>query len=390
MGLPKIIFNINKNGLNRLGLGVQKVPGIVITGASVVGKIQIGQAHQIFSLKDAENLGIEAVGVNAFAHKHLSDFFNEAGQGAEIWIMLVSDATTYDQMADVNEDFGKELIASSAGRVRILGLVKESPGDEVITNGMDADSHAGVIKAQALANHFQSLFRPFRVIISGNKFSGTPADLMDYETAEYNRVNMLIANNDGSPEASVGLSLGRLAKTPTQRKQNRVKDGAIIPGQAYFTNGEPVESLQDAWDAIDEKRYTFFRNFAGRAGFYFSNDHTLTQSSEDFSSLARGLVMDEAVIEAYDVLIEELSDEIPLTPAGLIHPAIIKGWQSNIETRLKGQMVDQGKLSGVRAYIDENQNVLQDDNVEVSIFLQPVGYADFIEVNIGFTTKIEE
>lgn len=390
MGLPKIIFNINKNGLNRLGLGVQKVPGIVITGASVVDKVTIGTAYQIFSLKDAENLGIEAVGVNAFAHKHLSDFFTEAGQGAEIWIMLVSDATTYDQMADVNEDFAKELIASSAGRVRILGLVKESSGDEVITNGMDGDSHAGVIKAQALANHFQSLFRPFRVIISGNKFSGTPADLMDYETADYNRVNMLIANNDGSPEASVGLSLGRLAKTPTQRKQNRVKDGAIIPGQAYFTNGEPVESLQGAWDAIDEKRYTFFRNFAGRAGFYFSNDHTLTTSTEDFSSLARGLVMDEAVIEAYDVLIEELSDEVPITPAGLIHPAIIKGWQSNIETRLKGQMVDQGKLSGVRAYIDENQNVLQDDTVEVSIFLQPVGYADFIEVNIGFTTKIEE
>lgn len=390
MGLPKIIFNIIKNGLNRLGLGVLKVPGLVITGTTVAAKVTVGQSYQIFSLKDAEALGIEATGVNAFAHKHLSDFFTEAGQGAEIWIMLVSDATTYNEMADVTEDLAKKLISDSAGKVRILGLIKKAPGAETITTGLDEDSHTAVVKAQALAEYFQTLFRPFRVIISGNKFSGVPADLFDYETANYNRVNMLIANNDGEPEASVGLSLGRLAKTPTQRKQNRVKDGSVIPGQAYFTNGEPVETLIDAWDAIADKHYTFFRNFAGRAGFFFTNDDTLTASEEDFSSLARGLVMDEAVIETYDVLIEELSDEIPLTPAGLIHPAIIKGWQSNIETRLKGQMVDQGKLSNVRAYIDENQNVLADDTVEVSIFLQPVGYADFIEVNIGFTTKIDE
>lgn len=388
--LPKIIFNIIKNGLSRLGLGIQKVPALVITGATVAAKVEIGKAYQIFSLKDAENLGIEAIGVNAFAHKHLSDFYTEAGQGAEIWIMLVSDATTLEEMADVTEELGKKLVADSQGRVRILGLVKKSSGTETITDGLDADSHNAVVKAQALAEYFRTVFRPFRVVISGNKFSGTPADLKDYETASNNCVNMLIANNDGQPEASVGLSLGRLARTPTQRKQNRVKDGSIIPGKAYFTSGDPVESLIDAWDAIDEKRYTFFRNFAGRAGFYFTNDHTLTTSSEDFSSLARGLVMDEALLLTYDVLINELSDEIPLTAGGQIHPAIVKGWQSNIETRLRALMVDQGKLSNVRAYIDENQNVLATDTVEVSLYLQPVGYADFIEVNIGFTTKIDE
>lgn len=389
MSLPTITFNIAKDGLGRLGLGVQKVPGLVISGASVVDKITIGNSHQIFSLKDAEDLGIEATGVNKFAHKHLTDFFTEAGQGAEIWIMLVSDATTYEDMADVNENLAKKLIADSAGKVRILGLVKESLGTATVTEGVDADSHLGVIKAQALAEYYSDLYRPFRVVISGNDFSGILADLKDYEEAGYNRVNMLIANNDGAAEASVGLSLGRLAKTPTQRKQNRVKDGNIIPGQAYFTDGSPVETLLDAWDAIDDKRYTFFRNFAGRAGFYFTNDHMLTTSTEDFSSLARGLVMDEAVIIAYDVLIEELSDEIPMTEAGLVHPAIVKYWQNNIENRLQGLMVNEGKLSNVKAYIDENQNVLETDTIEVSISLQPVGYADFIVVQIGFTTKIE-
>jgi hypothetical protein len=389
MALPNITFNIAQTGLNRLGDGIQKIPGLVITGNTIAEGISLGESHQIFSLAAAEALGITEEGTNAFAWKHLNDFYTEAGQGAELWLMLVSDATTYDQMADLNEDFAKKLIDDASGNIRVLGLVKKSPGTETIADGLDEDSHAGVIKLQALAEHYAGKFRPFRAVISGNKFNGTVADLLDYETTTHNRVNMLIANNDGSPEAAIGLSLGRLARIPTQRKQYRVRDGMVIPLLAYFTNGAPVESLIDSWDAIDDKNYTYFRNFAGRAGYYFSGDRTLTANENDFSSLARGLVMDEAVLIAYDVLVNELGGEVPLNEAGQIHPAIIKNWQANIETQLKGQMTDLGKLSGAKAFIDANQDVLQTDTVEVRIDLLPVGYSDYIKVNIGFTTEIE-
>ena len=100
--------------------------------------------------------------------------------------------------------------------------------------------------------------------------------------------------------------------------------------------------------------------------------------------------MDEAVLTAYDVLVEELSDEIPVDATGKIHPAIIKSWQGAIETRIKNDMVVTGKISGVAAYIDKDQNVLQTDKISITLQVQPVGYADFIEVNIGFTTNIEE
>ncbi len=99
--------------------------------------------------------------------------------------------------------------------------------------------------------------------------------------------------------------------------------------------------------------------------------------------------MDEAVLIAYNTLVEELSDEIPITSSGTIHPAIIKGWQNAIERQIKGLMVDLGKLSGVKAYIDENQNVLSTNNLTVDLQLFPVGYSDYITVNIGFTTNLE-
>lgn len=388
MAIPKITFNIATDGLNRSAEAIQKIPGFVLTGNTVADKVTIGQSYQIFSLKAAEDLGIEKTGTNAFAYKHIAAFFNTAGQGAPLWFMLVSDATTMTLMADKTENYAKKLI-EDAGNIRALGLLKKATGTETITAGLDEDVATAVVKAQELANHFAEKYFPFRVILSGNRFSGNQQDLTDFKTAEYRNVNVLIANDDAASEASIGLNLGRQVAIPSQRRQSRVKDGAVIPLQAYFTNGEKVETQQDAWDAIDEKRYTFFRNFSNRSGYYFTGDKTLIGSDDDFSTLAPGFVIDEAVLTAYDVLVEELSDEIPVDAAGKIHPAIIKSWQGAIDTRIKNDMVSTGKLSGFTSYIDENQSVLTANKILVKLRPQPVGYADFIEVEIGFTTNLD-
>jgi len=388
MGLPKITFNIAKNGLGLVGDGVQKVPGLLLSGASVADKVTIGSSYQIFSLAAAIDLGITEES-NPFAYKHIKDFYNEAGEGAELWFMIVSDATTYDQMADVNENLAKKLIADASGKIRVLGLLKKSNGVVVAEEGLDPDVKAGVIKAQTLALYYAEKYMPYRVLLSGNNFSGIAADLFDYETAEYDRVNMLLASSDGAAEASIGVELGRIARIPTQRSIARVKDGSVLPLKAFFTNGGTVESLVDFWDLIHDKGYTFFRSFPGRSGYFFTDDKTLSSSQNDFNSLARGLMMDEAILIANDTLTEELSDEVPVTDEGTIHPAIIKSYQGNIENQINALMVQVGKLQGVQVIIDENQSILTNNKFLVKLLLQPVGYAKQIEVNIGFTTNIQ-
>ena len=225
-------------------------------------------------------------------------------------------------------------------------------------------------------------------MISANNFNGNAQDLKDYSSTKFNRVSLLLANTDGEKEACIGLALGRLASTPVQRNIGRVKDGAVELSQAYFTNGEKVESLSSAWDSIADKHYIFMRNFAGKAGFFFTDDPTLTTETDDFKSLTNGFVMDKAVIIAYNVLVENLGDEIAINSNGTIHPAIIKSWQNAIETNINGQMTQRGELSGFKAYIDENQEVIKTGMINVNLQLQPVGYAKYITVNIGFTTEI--
>lgn len=387
MGLPKILFNIATTGLGLLTANIQKTPGLVITGVTVATKITLGDSVQIFSLEDAANKGI-TLAENPFAYKHVKAFYEYAGKGAELWLMLVSDATTMENMADSTQNYAKKLLNDASGKIRVLGIIKKSLGSETVANGVDADVDKAVIKAQALAQEYEDLYYPLRVIISANNFSGVAADLKDYATANFNKVALVLANTDAEKEASIGLALGRLASTPVQRSIARVKDGPVENTAAYFTNGAKAETLTGAWDSITDKGYIFLRNFAGRSGYFFSDDPTLTLPTDDFHSLANGFVMDKAVILAYTALIDNLGDEVPVTDEGTIHPAIIKSWQNDVESQITGLMVANGELSNARVYIDEKQDVLTTGNLNVAIQLLPVGYAKYITVNIGFTTQI--
>ncbi len=388
-GLPKVTFKIQSDGLGRIGDGVKKVAGIVLTGNTVVGKVELGKSYQVFSMKDVEKLGIEKDNENAFAHKQLSDFYDKSGNGTELWLMLVSDATSQEQMADLNEPYASKLIADAKGKIRILGVVKKAVEGATIEHGLDADSGLSVVVAEILAQDCEEKYMPIRVIVAGNNFSGDATALLNYRETHFPHVAMTISNNDGSRTADVGSALGRLADIPTQRSIARVKDGAIELFKGYFTDGSKAEDFINNRENIHAKGYLFYTTHASRPGYYFNDDLTLTVPTNDFSLLSRGLVMDEAMIITYDTLIEELSSEVSINSAGEIHPAIVKNWQANVEKQINALMVSQGKLSGVKCFINPKQDILSNDKLEVSIKLQPVGYAKQIDVKIGFNTKLK-
>lgn len=80
MGLPKIKFNIATNGLGLPVADIQKNAGLIITGNTVSSKITIGESKQIFSLEDAQKIGITE-DENPFAYKHIKAFYDYAGTG---------------------------------------------------------------------------------------------------------------------------------------------------------------------------------------------------------------------------------------------------------------------------------------------------------------------
>ena len=209
MGLPKVLFNIAKDGMNRTGNNIQKVTGLIIIGSGVASKVELGKSYQVFSLNEAVALGISEA-ENAFAYKHIKAFYDQAPTGTPLWVMLVSDATTMTAMLDKDGAFAPTLIADAKGAIRVLGVVKKATGSETIAAGLDTDVQTAVVKAQAIAEHFEKKYMPFRIVVSGNSWNGKVADLTNFSENELNKVACFIGNDDKEKEASVGLFLGKI------------------------------------------------------------------------------------------------------------------------------------------------------------------------------------
>jgi len=390
-GLPGVNIDINNKGLDQTNQTDDTIAGLIITGSTVAGagNVTQGNTYQLFALADAVAIGITSGGTNDFAYQQIKHFYDQAGQGAELWIMLVASATQMSTLVDKDEtDYAVKLLDAADGRIRTLAVSQKSAAGVTVANGVDEDVDAAAVNAQALAALYAGNFKPLKVIVDGKDFNGTVADLKDYKTSKYNRVSILLAGTTGK-NAAVGLLIGRLAANPVQRSIARVRDGELNIATATFTDGNSIELLETAWDAIHDKGYIFLRTIPGKSGFYFTDDVTLTEDADDLSSIKRVAVIDKATLVALDIATDYINDEIPLNSDGTIAASIIGNIKADIENAINTNMTDQGEISGCKATLDPTQNIVSTSELKVRLDILPVAYSKYIQIDLGFTTSLD-
>lgn len=380
MGLPKVAITLGNGNLGRTVATEDGVAGLVLSGVAT-DSLALATPKAIFSLDDAIALGITEAGTNASAYRHIKEFYDLAGEGAELYIMLLASTVTLAQMADVTvADSAALLLDAAQGRIRLLGLTRNAAAP-TLKDGLDEDSLAAITKAEQLAQSYSAAFKPVRILIEGRAADvENVASLKDLRTYTANHVGVVIGSTKNDGSASVGLVLGRAAAIPVQRNLGRVKDGAMPLNQAYI-NTKKVEEIS-AGDLLHDKGYILFRNFVGRSGYYLNDDPMCAPVTDDYSQLALGRVIDKAILIAYQTYVEELNDEVVIDAQGRISVPVIKYLQSKIETAVNQGMV--GEISSFSAYIDASQNVLSTGKVTVKAAVVPVGYTKTIEVLLGF------
>jgi len=384
MALPKVAITLGNGNLGANVATEDGVAGLVLTGVATAG-LPLGTPKVIFSLNEAQDLGILATGSNASAHRHIREFYDLAGEGAELYIMTVADTVTLTQQADLTNATGAtKLLDAAQGRIRLLGLTRTPAASYIpgLTDGLDKDSLDAITKAQQLALAYGAQYKPVRVLIEGRKLdTANLATLKDLRTYTANHAGVVIGSTTNDGSASVGLVLGRAASIPVQRNIGRVKDGAL-PILSAYVNTAKSEDLTSG-DLLHDKGYIFLRTFVGRSGYYLNDDPMCAPVTDDYSQLALGRVIDKATMVAYQTYVEELNDEITIDESGKISVPVIKYLQNKIESAVNLAMVDE--ISSFSAYIDADQNVLSTGKLTVKAAIVPMGYTKTIEVLLGFT-----
>ncbi|WP_346236152.1 DUF2586 family protein [Niabella insulamsoli] len=392
MALPRVIIQFENGNLRQTVPSPDGVGGIVCTGVAVAGKFNLATAYSIRRFEDLETLGITADN-NPEIFKIVSEFYTEAAINVELWIMGLADTVKLSDMADQAQEYGKKLINAANGRLRWIAFSRKPAAGytPTITDGLDGDVYTAMTNAQALCEWATNTkYAPLFAIIEGAGFSGTAADLEAINTGTDNRVAVLIGDTVAdSDKAAVGLVCGRIAANPVQRNIGRVKDGTIAAAALYI--GALTVDASD-FESIHDKGFITFRTIVGRSGYYFSDDNLATVVSDDYNHITARRTVDKAYRLAYDTMINELLDEVPVNADYTLQDGFIKTWQGNILSAISQQMTANGELSadlqngdrGVQVIIDPNQNVASSGKIMVRVRVRPFGYARYIDVYLGF------
>ena len=139
---------------------------------------------------------------------------------------------------------------------------------------------------------------------------------------------------------------------------------------------------------INENRYIFVRTHVGNADNFFNDSHTLDEPTSDYAYIENVRTIDKACRGVRANLLPYLNSPLKVdAETGQLDPGTVAFLETTAGKALE-DMEKAGELSGYRAEIDPEQNVLATSEVEVIIKNVPMGVMRSVHVKIGFTTSL--
>lgn len=414
MALSKVTFTRTDGNLGTALAGQDHISGLLFDTTSAPGTTSLGDVYQIFSVKDAEGLGIlpyktgETVYMDGLPHLHISEYFR-----------LNPNGTLYVMFDDCSSDWNAiaTLQSFAQGSIRQIGIwtplkvfVKVATDQDPYTLNLVQDINAA---AELLANEN----KPISVLLSANA-AGINSDNVTTTMANfpraiqsYPRVTILLGQGNSTlvqdiqtkmaNHATVGwigaamaiVAIANVHESPAWLGKFNMIGGnmnsiAMGFGDITVTSNKlnsitPYESIsKQQLDQLDDKGFVFPVKYVGKDGTFFSKDRTC--SDGDYRMISRNRTIDKSRREIRAVLLDRLNSPLNINPAnGQLSAADIKVFKTLVSGPLD-LMLAAGNISGYFVNIDANQNVLTDDTLRISYVLIPKGVASNIEVTEGF------
>lgn len=386
MALPGVTIELMSGGLGRVSATDDGVAGLLLTGTAVGSTLELNKHYQLSTTRDLDTLGVTAEN-NPLVDHEVRSFYAQAGDGSELHLLVVSEASVLEDMCDPSAGSPLcKLIEGAGGRIRIVGvnrLIGEEESPDT-SQGIDGDAIAAAAKAQQCAEGYAEKIMPFRVFLPAAKWTGEVGTYKPSESS-YNRVAMVLASEgelSGQYPAAIGMVLGRAAKAEPQQDLGRVKFGSLA-AEGYFTDGSPFLSKQGLADSLNDAGFIFFLNYPSRNGCYLNGCPMACAATDDYAVLNNGRVIDKAMVVCYDTYISEIMDNLVVDADGKLSSGVCTNFEAMVENAVASLM--DGQISSFSAYVDPDQNILSISRLEIECTIVPLGVAKNIHVKLGFS-----
>jgi hypothetical protein len=321
----------------------------------------------------------------AIEYYHVSEFFRLQPQG----VLYVG---YYDTYVASNIELMRDF---AGGDIRQIGVMNDLS---------TAWSTGQVTALQTSATTSQTLYKPLSVLYAP-EISGTSSlsSLTDLTGLNAKNVSVIISQDGaglgyklykttGKSISDLGAKLGAVALSDTNESiawvgKFNMSNGTELDTVA-FSNGVTYSTTADSTlTNLNNYGYVFLRKLVGITGSYNTPCTTCTLPSSDYHFIQNNRTIDKATRGVRASLLPDLSSPITLNSDGTLTDGTIAHFESQAGLPI-AQMVRDGEVSAYSVTVDPAQNVISTNTLTVAVQLLPVGVADFITVNIGFTTKL--
>ncbi len=386
MARPNVNITLGNGNLGRSAATDDGVAALLLTGAAVSGKLELNKHYQLSGTADLVALGATADN-NPLVYKEVTAFYEQTGDGAELHLLVVAEATTLTQMCDSAADSPlRKLIDASGGRVRLVGVNKIPPTEYEAdtTQGIDKDAITAAEKAQAVIESYAAgKVNPFRMLMPAPAFDAEVDSLFKPRESSTNAVCYVLASDDAAKHtAAIGRVLGRAASLSVHQSIGRVRSGSIGT-EMYLTDGQSYIAADGLADSLHDAGYIIPVAYPRKNGAYLNGDPAAAPVTDDYAQLRYGRTVDKARIIVYDTLIDEVLDDVDTDSDGDLSAGQRASYEAMIENAVLTQM--NGEITAFEVSIPEGQNILTSETIRVVCRIQPKGVVETFEVTLEFT-----
>lgn len=390
MGLSKVTVNVGEGGLGRRAPNQDKVSGIIFYNDTPPSGWTANSVKLVYTLAEAEALGlISSLVGSEHEHYQVSEYFRIQPEG-ELYIGY------YDVPAGAYDfaELGLLQIAAS-GRIRQAAIYANA-----LTY---AETQITAIQAQV--DLIDATGGRLSVLYSADLSAVADlSTLADLRTDTAAKVSTVIGQDGGGAGAALAVSagfsvpalgacLGAVSLSGVEEsvgnpRQFNVSNGTELE-VAAVASGDLVADLSDSLlGGLKDKGYTILRKYTPQlSGSYFERMPTAIAATSDFAWIEYNRVMDKAIRLVEAAVTPELNSTLLLNDDGTLSDDTIGYFNDICSSALEGMEADR-EISDFNVLIDPTQDVLATSTLVITIQVLPLGIAEFITVNIGFTTNI--
>ena len=272
-----------------------------------------------------------------------------------------------------------------------------------IWNGDTAPTADNIVKLEAVADSLDTENAPLSTLYAPlvSNYKNLPSNLATNNP----RVSVVIAqagsgtgaelykskdNKTKATVSAIGVALGTLSKAAVHQCIAWVKNFPSGISMPALGDGTLVRTIDKGeLEKLDTNRYLFLNNVVGVAGSYWNDSHTMDSPTSDYAAIESVRTMDKAVRGIRTYLTPELGGNVYIDPnTGKLQSYTVSHLETTANIPLE-EMEKRGELSGYKAEIDAEQDVLSTNTIEVAIKNVPVGVVRKFKVKIGFVKSLE-